>query len=365
MNSTPQISAGSGPSASTEMERIASLLGTGRLSGGASVVCDYEEALSAYFRVPRVIAVNSGSSALHAALVALGARANTEVLVPAIAPLPTVFPVLTSGARPVIVDTAPGRLSFDPDDLARKVTDRTRVAISVPMWGYPVEDSEQIELLRDAGIRVIEDACQAHLTVDGGQLSGTRADIGCFSTHDRKVLSTGEGGFLVAGDPEILERLDFYTHLGHLKGGHGVNYKLAGPLAAIGLARLPGMVGEVSARRERAAQFLMRISRVKWLSELEHQADSAPNYYSLVLLIQESMRAVADNIFSGFGVQSDSKAWNFHPLNERPIFEHERWVCPNARSLATHTMQLPVHSGLPWSALDALATELTAVTGAS
>jgi dTDP-4-amino-4,6-dideoxygalactose transaminase len=245
------------PSAAGELDELAHVLADGRLSGGAPIVAVYEQAVARWFRVRRAIAVNSGSSALHATLVALGVGAGDEVLVPATAPIPTALPILTCGAIPVIVDTKPGTLAMNPADVFDKVSPRTKAAIAVPLWGYPVDDRDTEAFLTRAGIPLIEDACQAHGTQVGGRYAGTLYRAGCFSTHDRKLLSTGEGGFVLTDDEDLADRIDFYTHLGHLQGAvPGVNYKLAGPLAAIGVRRLAGLDDQLQTRRANAERML-------------------------------------------------------------------------------------------------------------
>jgi dTDP-4-amino-4,6-dideoxygalactose transaminase len=97
---------------SGELDAIGQVLADGRLSGGAPVVAVYEQALARWFRVAHAVAVNSGTSALHATLTALDVKPGTEVLVPATAPLPTAMPILTCGATPVIVDTLPSSLAL-------------------------------------------------------------------------------------------------------------------------------------------------------------------------------------------------------------------------------------------------------------
>jgi len=213
-----------------ETPAVDAVLAGGVLSGGAPVVSDYEAALAARFGAAHAIAVNSGSSALHAVLHVLGARPGTEVMIPATAPLPTAFPILTTGAELVIVDVAEGTLGLDPEDVARKLTARTVAALSLPLWGYPAAVTPAIQVLAEAGIPVVEDAAQAHGTRIGGRYAGTLGNAGCFSTHDRKLLSTGEGGFILTSDDTLAEKAENYTRLGHLTGSqHGVNYKLAAP----------------------------------------------------------------------------------------------------------------------------------------
>ena len=328
-----------------ELDEIQTLLADGRLSGGAPILPTCETALARYFGAARAIAVNSGSSALHAALACLDVRAGTEVLVPATAPLPTAMPILTCGATPVIVDTLPGSLALDPDDVARKMTARTRAAITLPLWGYPADDSTAANLLARAGITIIEDACQAHGTRIRGRYAGTLGTVGCFSTHDRKLVSTGEGGFLLTNDEDLAGRIDSYTHLGHLGGSHGVNYKLAGPLAALGLRRLAGLDRQIDQRRHNAQRILAALPADGLLHELQYGADDRPNYYNLVLAVHGHAAAVGAALAAS-GMPADSVRYDYQPLYRQSIFNNFASDCPNAEHLATNTVQLPAHPAM-------------------
>ena len=156
---------------------------------------------------------------------------------PATAPLPTAFPILSAGATPVITDVAEGGLGLDPEDVARKITSRTVAAISLPLWGHPGQAAPAAKVLANAGIPVVEDA--ARPTAPGSPCAGTLGVAGCFSTHDRKLLSTGEGGFILTDDDSSPTRSTTTPASGTWPAWqHGVNYKLAAPLAAIGLSRL-------------------------------------------------------------------------------------------------------------------------------
>lgn len=305
------------PPPAGEMDAIAEVFSDGRLSGGAPVVAFYEQALAGWFKVARAIAVNSGTSALHATLTALEVKPGTEVLVPATAPLPTAMPILTCGATPVIVDTLPRTLALDPTDVERKLSKRTRAAITLPLWGYPTDDTAAAAILTDAGVPVVEDACQAHGTTVRDRYAGTGTAAGCFSTHDRKLLATGEGGFVLTNDPELAERIDFYTHLGHLQGRvHGVNYKLAAPLAAIGLRRLPRLHAQLAARRRHARHILDRLPPGGLLRELAYPDDSQPNYYQLVLTATAHQRETAAAL-EMLGLPPDSRRYRYRPLHQR------------------------------------------------
>jgi perosamine synthetase len=334
-----------------ELDGIADVLLGGQLSGGAQILQLYERALADWFGVRHAIAVNSGTSALHAVLTALGVGPGDEVLVPATAPLPTAMPVLTCGATPVIVDTAPWSLALDPGDVQRKLTRRTRVAMSLPLWGYPCDDTPAAELLASAGVAVIDDACQAHGTTIAGRYAGTGHRAGCFSTHDRKLLSTGEGGFVLTDDADLADRIDYYTHLGHLRGQvHGVNYKLAAPLAAIGLRRLADLSNQIRLRRDNASRLLTALPPGGQVTELPYRADDEPNYYTLVLLSPGAAPAMASQLADG-GLPPDSVRYGYGPLYRQPIFASYATTCPNAEAMCAAALQFPVHPAMTSTAL--------------
>ena len=152
----------------------------------------YEQALAGWFGAARAVAVNSGTSALHATLVALDVHAGDEVIVPATAPLPTAMPILTCGAVPVIVDTAPWSLALDLADVSAKLTPKTQAAITLPLWGYPADDAAAAPLLTAAGIPIIEDACQAHGTKIRGRYARHDSPLG--ASHPRPQAACDRRG---------------------------------------------------------------------------------------------------------------------------------------------------------------------------
>jgi dTDP-4-amino-4,6-dideoxygalactose transaminase len=235
------------------------------------------------------------------------------------------------------------------------------VAITLPLWGYPNDDQQAAAMLAEAGVPIVEDACQAHGTKVRGRYAGTRTAAGCFSTHDRKPLATGEGGFVLTNDPELAERIDFYSHLGHLRGQvHGVNYKLAGPLAAIGLRRLTRLQTQLDARRRNARHILDLLPPAGLLHELPHPDDDQPNYYNLVITATSRQHQIAAAL-DAIGLPPDSSRYRYRPLHQQPLFAKPATGCPNAEALATSTFQLPVHPGLPEATVKWVAARVAAI----
>ncbi|GGJ94793.1 aminotransferase DegT [Pilimelia anulata] len=348
------------PPACGEAAALADVLADGRLSGGAAVVAAYEDALAEWFGVDFAIAVNSGSSALHAALAGLGVGDGDEVLVPATAPLPTAMPILTTGATPVLVDTLPGALAMDPDAVAGRVSGRTKAAISLSLWGYPADDDGAAAVLAGVGVPLVEDAAQAHGSTLRGRYVGTRYRVGCFSTHDRAPLATGEGGFLLTDDAELAERVHHFVRLGGLRGRYGVNYKLGALPAAVGLRRLAGLADQVAARHANAAQLLAALPDRGRLAELAHPA-AVPNHHRLVLTTAAAPAPIA-RALAAAGLPPDSTRPHHGPLHRQPLFAAHRTArYPHAEALYAATFQMPVHPSLPPATLAWITTHLRAL----
>lgn len=352
------------PLIDAEPRRIAEVLRHGVLSGGSPVIAEYEAALALRFGARYAVAVNSGSSALYAVLAALGAGPGRSVALPSFAPLPTVLPVLALGARPILIDNQPGSLTLDADDLATKIRPDTVAVISVPLWGYPADTAQLQPVLARHGARLIEDAAQAHGTISAGQPAGTAGIAGCFSTHDRKLLATGEGGFILTNNPSLHQAVEAFTRLDHLRGhAAAVNFKLAAPLAAIGLGRLPALDDQIR-RRTANARILLDAVTGTALAEPRYAPGGIPNYYSLVLLAGGDPEPLIRD-FTDAGLPPDSVRWHYRPLHQRPLLTAHACPCPNADDLARRALQVPVHPGLTPSQIESMAERIHTIAAST
>ena len=265
-----------------DLSFVSSALQGDILTGKAPIVGDYEAALAHFFRCRNAIAVSSGSTAIQAALYCLGVRAGDEVLVPALSVLPTVFPISASGAKIVPVDVSGFDLGFDLDDLKSKISQRTKAAIVAPLWGYPLQLTETLRFLADQDIPLIEDAAHAHGSRVSDKRVGTFGTVGCFSTHDRKLLATGEGGFLLTDSDHLASELRSFTRLRGLDGETwGVNYRFNALASGLGISRLKKLEKQIDHRQRNAAIILQKIQDSGSVSELTSPEQSYLNYYNL------------------------------------------------------------------------------------
>lgn len=171
-------------------------------------VAAFERAFARYCGATHAIAVNSGTSALHLALLAASVGPGDEVVVPAFTFRATAAAIGYTGARPVFVDIDPDSFTIDPSRIEAALTPRTRAIVPVHLYGHPAAMDAIVALARDRNLRVIEDAAQAHGAARLGRHAGTFGDAGCFSFYPSKNLgAAGEGGMVVTDRADWAERI--------------------------------------------------------------------------------------------------------------------------------------------------------------
>jgi dTDP-4-amino-4,6-dideoxygalactose transaminase len=168
----------------------------------------FEEDFARWCGADYSVGVSSGTSALELVLRALGIGPGDEVIVPTNSFIATAEAVTATGATPRLVDVDPDTALITAEIVAAAITERTRCVIPVHLYGRSVDMEPLLDLCRGRGLRVVEDACQAHGAVYRGRRAGTHADAGCFSFYPTKNLGAwGDGGAVVTSDPELAERL--------------------------------------------------------------------------------------------------------------------------------------------------------------
>ena len=180
-----------------------------KVNNGPKETYHFEEELKAYFNTKNTILMTSGQAALTSALVAMGIGPGDEVIVPAYTYIATAMAVVAVGAMPVIAEIDE-TLMIDPEDVERKITDRTRAILPVHMQGYPCNMDAINEVAKKYGLLVLEDACQAVGASYHGKYLGTIGDAGAFSFNYFKIIGAGEGGAILTNDREIFERALIY-----------------------------------------------------------------------------------------------------------------------------------------------------------
>jgi dTDP-4-amino-4,6-dideoxygalactose transaminase len=228
-------------------------------SGGPEVK-RFEDEFAAYCGVMHCVGVNSGTSALHLALLGTGVGPGDEVITTPMTFVATVAAIEYCGATPVFVDCDPETLTIDTAQIAEKITPLTRAIVPVHLHGF-MADMTAIERIADrAGIAVIEDASQAHGASREGRRAGAFGRLGCFSFYPSKNLGAyGEAGAVTTNDADLAQHLRKLRNWGSEQAGHhevkGFNYRLAGMQAAVLRVKLRYLERWNEVRRTLAARY--------------------------------------------------------------------------------------------------------------
>src|SRR5829696_6307598 len=255
-----------------EVDAVADALRSGWFTQGPRTET-FEREFAEHLGVRHVVALSSGTAALHLAYLAAGVGSGDEVIVPAITFVATANAARDCGATPVLADvTGPLDPGIDPADVERRVTARTKAVCAVHYAGYPAAMDELSALCGDHGIALIEDAAHAPSASsrDGSRKLGTLGLTGAFSFFSNKVLSCGEGGALATDDDAVaalarslrshaMTSGTWDRHRGRSATydvtGVGFNYRMDEPRAALLSARLPGLEADIEARRRLVGRY--------------------------------------------------------------------------------------------------------------
>jgi dTDP-4-amino-4,6-dideoxygalactose transaminase len=223
-------------------------------------VAAFEEEFAAYCGTTHAIGVNSGTSALHLAMLAAGLGPGDEVITASMTFVATVAAIGYTGARPVFVDADPVSYTIDPSKIEAAITGRTRAIVPVHLYGQPADMDPILEIARRHNLIVIEDAAQAHGAGYKGRRAGSIGDLGCFSFYPGKNLGAyGEGGAVVTANPEYNRTIRMLRDWGAEKRYHhvlkGYNYRLEGIQGAILRVKLRRLDEWTACRQAHAREY--------------------------------------------------------------------------------------------------------------
>lgn len=252
-----------------ETRAVASVLESGWITTGPRVA-DLERALAGSVGAAHAVCLDSCTAALHVALAALDLRPGDEVITSPLTFCSTVHAIEHAGGIPVLADVEPDTLNLDPEGVKAALTARTRVLLPVHYGGHPADMDPLLELARDRGLTVVEDAAHASGAAYRGRPVGSLGQATCFSFYATKNMTTGEGGALVTDRQDLAERARILSLHGMTRdawgrytasgGWHydvvasGYKYNMTDLEAALGLCQLQKLPGFITRRRALAAR---------------------------------------------------------------------------------------------------------------
>lgn len=338
--------------AGNEKAYVNECLDSGWISSNGKFIERFEREFAAFCNVSHGVACCNGTVALHLALLALEIGPGDEVIVPTVTFVATANAVHYVGATPVFADSEKETWNIDPADVERKITLRTKAIIAVHLYGHSADMNALSALAQKHGIRLIEDAAEAHGAEYHGRRTGSLGEIATFSFYGNKNLTTGEGGMCLTNDESLAKKMSLLRGQGMDPNRRywfpiiGYNYRMTNIAAAIGVAQLEKAEWHFARRREVFEwykELLTGVSSVAFQPEASW-AKHACWMFTVLISPNHSRDHVMKEMFRR-GIETRPV---FPPMHLLPPYQHlaREGSLPVGEDLSRRGMNLPTGAGL-------------------
>jgi perosamine synthetase len=349
-----------------EKKYLAECIETGWISSDGPFVRRLEREFAVRVGRKHGVAVCNGSAALELAVAALQLNAGDEVILPTFTIISCAAAIVRAGAVPVLVDADPITWNMRPEQVAGRITPRTKAILVVHIYGLPVDMNPILSLSQQCGLKIIEDAAEMHGATYYGRPCGSFGDLSTFSFYSNKHVTTGEGGMVVTDDDALAERcrglrnLCFKSSRRFVHDELGWNMRMSNLQAAVGVAQLERLDEFIERKRRMGRLYNKKIGNYAGVSPQPHRVAFAENTYWVYGLVlddklpfdaYEAMRRL-----EVLGIQTRPFFW---PMHEQPVlrkmglFEGEHYTV--AERLARRGFYLPSGVALAEAQIDLVA----------
>ena len=327
-----------------EKQRVLQILDSGMLADGPEVR-SFEEEFAAYCETDHAVATSNGTTALHAALHAVGIGRGDRVLTTPFSFIATANAIRHTGAEPVFADINPETFNLDVgvvESILQNRGEELDAILAVHLYGLPCEMDQLTELATEYDLTLIEDAAQAHGATYDGQRVGSFGDVACFSFYPTKNMTTGEGGMITTDNPDVAQRAARFVNHGRTeKYGHetvGHNFRMTSIAAAIGRVQLDRLPEYIRSRRQNAAILTDGLdnSPIEPPVEPENRTHVYHQY-----TVQTSDR----NKLKSYLAENDIGSGVYYPtcMHEQPAYDYLNHEAVIGERTAEEVLSLPVH----------------------
>ena len=344
-----------------DIEAVRNVLLSDWLTTGPKVE-EFEQKVAKISNAKHGGAVNSGTAALHAAMVAVGIKPGDEVIVPPITFAATANAVVYQGGIPIFADVDPDTLLIDPEKVEKKITSKTRAVISVDYAGQMCDYDALRKITKRHGLYLIADACHSIGGAYKGSPSGSCADLTVFSFHPVKHITTGEGGMVVTNEKKFMERVKVFRNHGINMDLHerrkteswyyeieelGYNYRLTDFQCALGISQLKKLESRIHKRNLLANQYDRFFEGMDGIAPLKKEAFISHAYHLYVVKLDPGvLKKSRLEIFSflrneGIGVNVHYIPVHYHPFYKK-TFNTSKGLCPIAEEAYERILTLPL-----------------------
>lgn len=344
-----------------DIQAVVDVLKSDYLTTGPKIA-EFEQMVCEYTHTKYAVAIANGTAALHAACFAAGIGSGDEVITTPITFAASANCVLYCGGKPVFADVDPRTYNLDPEDVRRKITEKTKAIIPVHLAGQPCDMEAIHKLAKERNLVVIEDGAHALGAKYKGQKIGGLSDMTTFSFHPVKPITTGEGGMVMTNDEELYKRLLLFRSHGITRDEElmaynegpwfyqqlelGYNYRITDIQCALGMSQMKKLDGFLRRRQEIAARYDDAFATVDGIVTPYQSDDGQSGWHLYIIQVPQcDRRKVFEYLRSkGIGVNV-----HYIPVYKHPYYRqhgYETVKCDRAENLYENMISLPIYPGL-------------------
>jgi perosamine synthetase len=310
-----------------ELKYLTECIETGWISSEGPFIQKFENDFSNYIGCEQGISVSNGTAALDIAIASLGIGHGDEVILPTFTIISPIMQIIRSGATPVLVDSCIDTWNMNIDQVARKITSKTKAIIAVHIYGLPVDLKPLLDLCKAHNIYLIEDAAEMHGQTYFGKKVGSFGDISTFSFYPNKHITTGEGGMILTNNPDLADRCRKLRNLAFepdkprfVHYELGWNYRMTNLQAALGLAQLEKIEKHISKKREIGRIYQEGLKDIEGFQLPLEKTKYADNIYWVFGLVAES-ETLKNETVSKLNAHKIGTRPFFWCMHEQPVFQ--------------------------------------------
>ena len=350
-----------------DIQAVVDVLQSDFLTTGPKIA-EFEQTVADYVGAKYAVAISNGTSALHAACFAAGIGPGDEVITTPLTFAASANCVLYCGGTPVFADVDPKTYNIDPEDIRRKITDRTKAIIAVHLAGQPCDMNAIHSIAREHGLIVIEDGAHALGSVYKGKKVGSMSDMTTFSFHPVKPITTGEGGMIVTDNEDFYKKMVLFRSHGITRDDSmmtrndgpwfyqqfdlGYNYRITDIQCALGCSQMKKLDRFLARRKEIVARYNEAFADCDNIITPYQLSDTESGWHLYIVQVKNcDRRQVFENMREkGIGVNVHYIPVYMHPYYQEHGYENVH--CANAEEIYSHIISLPLYPGLTFEQQD-------------
>jgi len=349
-----------------DIESVTEIIKRGSYWATGPEIKKFEERIAEYVGTRYAIAFNSGTSALHAAMIAHGIKKGDEISIRSFTFIATANTPLFVGAKPIFADIEQNNLGLDPDDIINKITSKTKAIITVHYGCLPCKIKEISEIAEDHGLILIEDVAESFGAKVNGKMAGTFGASAMLSFCQNKVITTGEGGCIVTDSKEIYEKLklirshgrqesnDYFSSSEHMDYVDlGYNLRMSNITAALGLSQLKKVEFIIMKRRENAKYLNSALKKIPYILKVPGISDIYHHVYQLYTIQVDSK--LRENLIKNLARDGIMSKVYFFPVHQTYYYSKilgYKCNLPTTEKISKQVLSLPIYPHLTKEEMD-------------